>query len=240
MKPSGAVAWILLVMTAACGAADPAPPAVSIPPATATSAATAAPAAPPPLAACAPWPAGPFSFVASHQGGHATHFRRLGYDDATGVVTVDDSDSFGKGGPTPRVTKAQVTLPEPERVALRRNLHSICPTPKDLKQECACARSTGSSCAAADFWAENLTGNRRAPSVSRADLTPPRCARLPLSLLLPVLFRAVLPRMQKQGEGRADPRGFPGPSPWPCTESNEPSGWYGQGQGEGQPRCAAG
>ena len=54
---------------------------------------------------------------------------------------------------------------------------------------------------------ERLTGNRLAPAVQGADLTPPREARLPLSLVQPVPSWKVVGRGQDQGEGRgAGPR----------------------------------
>jgi len=85
--------------------------------------------------ACEYWGGRGFSLTVRSGGSHALQFRELGYDDATGVVRVHDSDLFATGveAKEPRVTKRTVTLAPADRDSLSNELTAWCPAPEELE-----------------------------------------------------------------------------------------------------------
>jgi hypothetical protein len=111
-------------------------------------------------AACAPWAGRGFSLVAESYGATADNNTKLTYADASGALTVHDSDPFAgpkKGGPA-RVIDKTITLSTSERDALSSELGALCPGAKDLAARCApggCMRVTVTPATGAAVTLEN-------------------------------------------------------------------------------------
>jgi hypothetical protein len=77
--------------------------------------------------------------TARTQGGAGWFFRELTFDDASGAVSVRDSDPFatGKEIPNPPVVEKALTLSAAEREAVANDLLRICPDAKAMAARCA-------------------------------------------------------------------------------------------------------
>lgn len=84
---------------------------------------------------CAFWGGRGYALTVRAGSSHAKQFRELGYDDATGIVRVHDSDLFasGKESTEPRVIERSITLPPAERDTLSKQLTALCPASEELE-----------------------------------------------------------------------------------------------------------
>ncbi|MBK6697097.1 MAG: hypothetical protein IPG50_33655 [Myxococcales bacterium] len=111
-------------------------PAVSAAPPAASAASSGASAATP----CAPWGGRGFAVKAGHQGGHGAFFRNFEYDDATGALSVHDSDLYdgsGKEVSPPRVTRRTIALAGADRDRVANALFAVCPDDAARRATCA-------------------------------------------------------------------------------------------------------
>ncbi len=82
---------------------------------------------------CDFWGGRGYSLTVRSGSSHAHQFREFGYDDATGVVRVHDSDLFATGveASQPRVIERTITLAPADRDALSRDLTARCPSSEE-------------------------------------------------------------------------------------------------------------
>jgi hypothetical protein len=77
--------------------------------------------------------------TARTQGGAGGFFRELTFDDASGAVSVRDSDPYatGKEIPNPQVVEKTLTLSAADREAVAKDLLRICPDAEAMAARCA-------------------------------------------------------------------------------------------------------
>jgi len=150
-----------LIAMAACNPPSPTEPSSPNPSATVVTSPSADPGAPG-ASGCAFWGGRGFSLKYSYQGGNAQWYRRFEYDDTSGSMKVDDSDTKFV------VTKRAITLTQQQRDELARALSQVCPTDKELVGSCApggCVRLEVMTSAGKKTSVESWAGNETIASL---------------------------------------------------------------------------
>lgn len=144
--PHSSLTLVLALGVAACtpGSRNEPQAAASAPPAAIRPAASAEPSpsvsTPSSATPCDPWGGRGFTAKAGHQGGHGAFFRQFEYDDATGALSVHDSDLYdatGKELSPPRVTKRTINLAVADRDRVAKALFAVCPDDAARRASCA-------------------------------------------------------------------------------------------------------